>query len=64
MTSLKLTVGKDEGNEFFAINNTHIEEGPSNITPALTKSMNGDIWLVGTSNQLFTKSPVTETNFQ
>ena len=43
MTSLKLTVGKDEGNEFFAINNTHIKEGPSNITPALTKSMNGDI---------------------
>ena len=26
---------------------------PSNETPALTKSMNMDIWVVGKSNQLF-----------
>ena len=32
---------------------THREKGPSNKTPALTKSTNMDIWLVGTLNQLF-----------
>ena len=31
-----------------------MEQAPSNKTPALTKSMNTDIfWLVGTSNHLF-----------
>ena len=28
---------------------------PSNKTPALAKSMNMDIWIVGTSNQFFTR---------
>ena len=32
---------------------THREKTPSNKTPALTKSANMDIWVVGTSNQLF-----------
>ena len=30
-----------------------MEKVPSSKTPALTKSMNMDIWAVGTSNQLF-----------
>ena len=32
---------------------THGEEAPSNKTPALTKSTNMGIWVVGTSNQFF-----------
>ena len=32
---------------------THLEKAPPNKTSALTKSMNMDIWVVGTSNQLF-----------
>ena len=31
---------------------THMKKAPSNKTLALTKSMNMDIWVVGTSNQL------------
>ena len=31
---------------------THREKAPSNKTPALTKSTNMGIWLVGTPNQL------------
>ena len=34
------------------IEDTHREEAPSNKTPALTKSMNIDLYVVGTSNQL------------
>ena len=40
------------------VKDTYKEEAPSNKTPALTKSINMDIWVVGTPNQL------TETNFQ
>ena len=29
------------------------KKAPSNKTPALTKSMNMDIWVAGTSDQLF-----------
>ena len=36
-----------------ALKDTHREKAPSNETPALTKSMNMDIWVAGTSNQLF-----------
>ena len=43
--------------------NTHREKAPSNKTPALTKSMNMDIWVVGTSNQLFLKGSYTEAKF-
>ena len=32
---------------------THMEKALSNKTPALTKSMNIDIWIACTSNQLF-----------
>ena len=32
-----------------------MEKAPANKTPALTKSTNMHIWMVGTSNQLFTR---------
>ena len=35
--------------------NTHSEKTPLNKTPALTKSINMDIWVAGTSNQLFVR---------
>ena len=35
------------------IKNTHREKAPASKTQALTKSMNMDIWIVGSSNQLF-----------
>ena len=35
------------------VKDTHREKAPSNKTLALTKSTNMDIWVVGTSNQLF-----------
>ena len=34
------------------IKDTHKEKVLSNKTPVLTKNMNIDIWVVGTSNQL------------
>ena len=43
-----------------------MEKAPWNKTPALTKSMNiwsTNIWIVGTSNQLFTRGSETETKF-
>ena len=40
---------------------THKEKAPSNKTPALTKSANMGIWVVGTSNQLFRRRSYTET---
>ena len=33
-------------------NDTHREKAPSNKTPALTKSTNVGIWVVGASNEL------------
>ena len=33
-----------------------------NKSPALTKSTNMDIWVVGTSNQLFTRDSYTQVN--
>ena len=38
-------------NDFF-IKDTHSEKALSNETPALTESVNMDIWVVGTFNQL------------
>ena len=38
-------------NDYFK--DTASEKAPSNKTPALTKSMNMDIWVLGTSNQHF-----------
>ena len=43
---------------------THSEKVPSNKTPALMKSMNMDISIVGTSNQLFVRAFYTKQNFQ
>ena len=42
---------------------THREKGLLNKNSALTKSMNIDIYLVGTSNQLFLRSSWTETKY-
>ena len=36
----------------FKVKDTHREKAPSNKTPALTKSTNMGIWVVGTTNQL------------
>ena len=43
---------------------TRREKAPSNKTPALTKDITMDIWVVGTSNQIFVRNSYTETNFQ
>ena len=40
------------------------EKAPSNKTPALTKIMNMDIWVVGTLNQLFVRVPKLKQIFQ
>ena len=37
----------------FKLEDTHREKAPSNKTPALTKSTNMVIWVIGTTNQLF-----------
>ena len=39
------------------LKDTHREKASSNKTPALTKSTNMDIGVVGTSNQLFIRGP-------
>ena len=45
------------------LKDTNRENAPSNKTPALAKSVNKDIWIVGTSNQLFIRGSETETKF-
>ena len=45
----------------YSFKDIHREKTPSNKTPALTKSMNMDNWVVGTSNQLFIRGPYNET---
>ena len=40
---------------------THMEKAPLNKTPALSESMNMDIWVVGTPKQLFITGSYTET---
>ena len=40
--------------------NTRRGKGPLNETPVCTKSMNMDIWVVGTLNQLFVTDSYTE----
>ena len=37
------------------VKGTHRENAPSNKAPTLTKSTNIGIWVVGTSNQLFSQ---------
>ena len=39
---------------------THREKVPSNKIPAFTKIINIDIWVVGTSNQLYITSSYAE----
>ena len=39
---------------------THREKAPSNKTPALSESMNMDIWVFGTPDQLFITGSYTE----
>ena len=38
---------------FFSVKEPYREKTPSNKTSTLPKSTNMDIWVVGTSNQLF-----------
>ena len=40
---------------FKIFKDTHREKAPSNETTALTKSTNMDIWVIGTTNQLFVR---------
>ena len=40
-----------------------MEKPPKNLTPALTKNTNMDIWVVGTVNWLFLRGSKTGTNF-
>ena len=42
---------------------THREKASSNKTPALSESMNMDIWVVGASNQLFIAGSYPKTIF-
>ena len=45
------------------LNDTQREKAPLNKSPALSKSMNVDIWVFGTSAQLFITGSYTETKF-
>ena len=47
----------------FVIKDTHMVKAPSKKTPALTKSRNIGIWVIGTSNQLFIEGSRTEVKF-
>ena len=47
----------------FVIKDTHRVKAPSKKTPALTKSRNIGIWVIGTSNQLFIEGSRTEVKF-
>ena len=48
---MKITT--ENGNSF--IDDTHREKALSNKTPALMKSMNMDIWVIGTSNKFIVR---------
>ena len=41
---------------YFCVEDTHWERLPSNKISVLMKSMNMDIWVVGTSNQLLRRN--------
>ena len=43
---------KERANNFHKVEDTHWEKAPTNKTPALVKSINMEILVVGTSNQL------------
>ena len=42
---------------------THMEKAPLNKTQTLPKSMNMDIWVVGTLNQPFIRGSCTKIEF-
>ena len=42
---------------------THREKAPSNKTSTLSKYMNMEIWVIGTSKQLFMRGSETEAQF-
>ena len=42
-------------NIFYSFKDTRRQKAPLNKTLALTKNMNMNVWVVGTSNQLFIK---------
>ena len=46
-----------------AFKDTHSGKSPSSKIPALTKSMNMDIWVVGTLKQLFIRGSLSEIKF-
>ena len=48
---------------YILLKDTHREKSSSNKTPALTKSMDMDIWVVVTSNQLLVRGSLSETKF-
>ena len=41
-----------------------MENAPLNKTQALTKSVNMDIWITGTLNQLLRRGPYTQIKFK
>ena len=49
--------------EEIQVKDTDRENAPSNKTSALTESMNMDIWVVGTTNQLFKRGSYAEIKF-
>ena len=49
----KQRLKRDENRKICFSKGTHWKNATSNKTPALTKIMNMDIWVVGTLNQLF-----------
>ena len=48
--SLKTNKSVGYNINFNIVKDTHREKAPENYTPALTKNMKMDIWVVGTSN--------------
>ena len=59
-SALKACGGGVPGN---ILKDNHREKASSNKTQALAKSLSVDIWLVGTSNQLFIGGSYTEIKF-
>ena len=66
VNDLLLSLSKTDFHNFVAVNtvsatritikNTYREKTPSNKTPTLSRSMNMDFWVVGTSNKLIIQS--------
>ena len=50
-------------NVLFLFKDTQGGKAPSSQTPAIVKSTNMDIWVVGTLNQVFIRGIKTETEF-